>query len=938
MKEIKRTGEANPDHRYTLFLGAGCSKSSGIPTAGELVRDHWMPEMAPSGEAPIKWAENHIDGFDRNEPAASYEAVIEQRFPKPRMRQTEIERICEVASPGFGYSVVAQLCAQNNTPFSVVLTTNFDDLVADAMVLYAESRPLIIHHAALAEYIRPTRSRPMVVKIHGDARLLPKNTALETAEIEQALREQVKKLLDDRGLLFFGYAGADDSVFQMLAELPSNALGLGVYWINENPPASEKFRNWLEERQATWVRHTDFDEAMLHFYCAYKLAPPTKDRFDRIFDTWERQFDELKRQIDAKPDEDQDKARLVAEAEAVRSSIDAWRSVNRILAMDKQDSDAILSAYQTAVREHPGFAPLLSNCAVFLTEVRRDYDAAQIFYKRAIEADPRHASSLGNYALFLTDIRGDHDAAETFYKRAINADPKDADILGNYANFLKNIHGDYDAAETFYKRAINADPRHASILNNYAFFLTDVRGDHDAAETFFKRAIDADLKDASILVNYAVFLADVRGNHDTAEIMFKCAIDADPKHAYSLGSYAFFLTDIRSDHDTAETFYKRAINTDPKDADILNNYATFLTDVRSDYDAAETFFKRAIDADPRHARNLGNYAIFLKNVRGDYDAAETFYKRAIDANPKDTDILGNYANLLINVRGDHDTAETFYKRAIDTDSKDANIFGNYANLLTNVHGDHDTAETFYKRAIDADPRHANNLSNYAVFLTEVRGDYDAAETFYKRAIDVNYKGANILGNYANFLTNVRGDHDTAETFYKRAIDANPRHARNLSNYALFLKNVRGDHDAAETFYKRAIDADPKDAYILGNYGEFLLYRSERERGFDFLDRSDKVAKDKGGLNRMVANDICRAIYSAGADRRAALSRLHRSLRAIKALCPSWSQAERKRHLSAAAVADRKWLAKLIDVSEGKARINELDDWPEWQEARGKKRR
>ena len=817
--------------------------------------------MAPSGEDPIEWAETHIDSFDRNNPAASYGAVIEKRFRIPQVRQTEIERICEGASPGFGYSVVAQLCAQNNTPFSVVLTTNFDDLVADAMFLYAESRPLIIHHAALAEYIRPTRSRPMVVKVHGDARLAPKNTALETEEIEQALREQVKKLLEDRGLLFFGYAGADDSVFNMLAELPSNAPDLGVYWINENPPASEKFRNWFEEQQATWVRYTDFDEAMLHFYRAYNLAPPTKDRFDRIFDTWERQFGALERRIDAKPD-DEDKPRLMAETGAVRSSIDAWRSVNRILAMDKQDSDAILSAYQAAVSEHPGFAPLLSNYAVFLTDVRSDHDAAETFYKRAIEADPKHASSLGNYALFLTDIHGDHDAAQTFYKRAINVYPKRANNLGNYANFLTNVRRDHDAAENFYKRAIDADPRHASNLGNYANFLTDIRGDHNAAETFYKRAIDA-----------------------------------DPKHANN-----------------------------------LSNYASFLTDVRGDHDATETFYKRAIDADPKHANSLGNYAIFLKDVRGNHDDAETLYKRAIDADPKHTNSLNNYANFLKSIRCDHDAAETFYKRAIKADPKHANILGNYANFLKDVRDDHDTAETFYKRAIEADPRHANILNSYAVFLTDVRGDHDDAETFFKRAIEADPRRARNLSNYAIFLDNVRGDHDDAETFFKRAIEADPKDAHILHNYAIFLKNIRGDHDAAETFYKRAIDVNPKHANILGNYGEFLLYRSERERGFDFLDCSDKVAKDKGGLNRMAANDICQAIYSAGAERRAALSRLHRSLRAIKAPCPSWSRAERKRHLSAADVADRKWLAKLIDVSEGKARIDELDEWPEWQEA------
>ena len=627
------------------------------------------------------------DSFDEHDPTLSYGAVIKKCFPNSRLRQTEIEQISEGASPGFGYSVVAQLCTQVNTPFSVVLTTNFDDLVADAMIIYTSIHPLVINDESLSKHIRPTRSGPMVVKVHGDARIAPKNTALETKEIEQAMRQQVKNLLDDRGLLFFGYAGADDSVFQMLDELPPGALDLGVYWINKKLPAEPKFQKWLEERNATWVRYTDFDEAMLHFYRAYNLAPPTKDRFDRIFDTWERQFDELKRRIDAKPDEDQDKARLMAETRAVRSSIDAWRSVNRILAMDKQDSDAILSAYQAAVSEYPKFAPLLSN-----------------------------------YANFFTDVRGNHDAAETFYKRAINADPKNADILGNYA-----------------------------------FFLTDVRGDHDAAETFYKRAIDAD---------------------------------------------------------------------------------------------------------PRHANNLNNYAIFLKNVRGDHDAAETFYKRAIDA----------------------------------------------------------------------DPRHANNLNNYAIFLKNVRGDHDAAETFYKRAINADPKHANILGNYALFLTTVRDDHDAAEDFFKRAIESDPKQVDYLNNYAVFLTNVRDDHDTAETFFKRAIDADPNHAGILGNYGELLLYRGEQDQGFDLLSRSDAAARDKGDLKKIVENEICRAIHTAGEDRRAVLSRLHQSLRDVAAPYPSWSQGQRARHLSVAAAEDRKWLAKLIDVSEGKAEIDELDEWPEWQAA------
>ena len=591
--EIK-VGGSYSGHKYTLFLGAGCSKSSGIPTAVELVRDHWIPKMAPSScEDPIEWAETRIKGFDRNNPAASYGAVIEKRFRITKVRQAEIEEICKEASPGFGYSVVAQLCAQHNTPFSVVLTTNFDDLVADAMFLYTtESRPLVIHHAALAEYIRPTRNRPMVVKLHGDARLSPKNTALETDTIEQAMREQVKNLLSGRGLLFFGYAGADSSVLRMLAELPPSALELGVYWINEKPPSSEEFQKWFEERQATWVQYTDFDEIMLRFFRAYDFEPPQRDRFDRIFDTWDGQFEKLKRQIDAKPDEDEDKSQLMAEAEAVRSSIiDAWRSVDTILTMEKQDTDAILSAYQEAIREHPGFTPLLSN-----------------------------------YALFLTDVRGDHDAAENCYKRAIEADPNQADILGNYALFLTTVRQDHDAAKTFYQRAIEAEPNHAGILNKYALFLTTVCGDHAAAESMFKRAIEADPKDAGALNDYALLLMNVRGDHNAAESMFKRAVEADTERV-AIG-YRRWLS-------------KGTIEADPARAGILGNYALFLTTVRGNHDAAETYYKRAIDADPNHAVILGNYARFLKNIRGDHNAAESMFKRAIEVDPNQAGILGN---------------------------------------------------------------------------------------------------------------------------------------------------------------------------------------------------------------------------------------------------------------------------------------------------------
>ena len=50
------------DTRYSFFLGAGSSRTSGIPTAGELVKNVWLPELhalqAPDKDgAPVNGAQ-----------------------------------------------------------------------------------------------------------------------------------------------------------------------------------------------------------------------------------------------------------------------------------------------------------------------------------------------------------------------------------------------------------------------------------------------------------------------------------------------------------------------------------------------------------------------------------------------------------------------------------------------------------------------------------------------------------------------------------------------------------------------------------------------------------------------------------------------------------------------------------------------------------------
>jgi tetratricopeptide (TPR) repeat protein len=198
---------------FTWFFGAGCSKSSSISDAGGLV-EKWLKELfdlqGHSGVSFEAWLAKEFPMFDSNNPSKSYAEAFARRHPSPVERQREIEMICSRGEPAYGYATLAQLLSHKDYGrfCNTVLTTNFDDLIADALYLYGErnARPLVVTHEALARYVRTNSPRPTVVKLHGDAHLDPKNLQPETREIDVGLAKQLYPFLQDHALVFVGYA------------------------------------------------------------------------------------------------------------------------------------------------------------------------------------------------------------------------------------------------------------------------------------------------------------------------------------------------------------------------------------------------------------------------------------------------------------------------------------------------------------------------------------------------------------------------------------------------------------------------------------------------------------------------------------------------------------------------------------------------------------
>lgn len=301
------------DKRYAFFVGAGCSITSGIPASSRLVSENWLPRLrnlrAPECKDLNAWAMKEFEAYDPQNPGTIYGAVMEELLLQPEERQREIEELCNGQFPGFGYATLAKLMTIESGHFNIVLTTNFDDLVSDALYLFTHTRPLVIHHESLASFIRPTRTRPLVVKLHGDYRLSPQNTLAETEKLKDEIQGHIRTVLHDRGLVFIGYSGNDQSITRMLEAMPAEALPLGVYWVSDNEP-SGSIANWLRCRRAIWVGLGDFDQLMFLIKNEFNLPDPDSKRFQEVFERYVSTYKSLSSKIAALPDSAPDAAAL----------------------------------------------------------------------------------------------------------------------------------------------------------------------------------------------------------------------------------------------------------------------------------------------------------------------------------------------------------------------------------------------------------------------------------------------------------------------------------------------------------------------------------------------------------------------------------------------------------------------------------------------------
>ena len=719
VRMLKDASGESKGMKFCFLIGAGASMSSGIPTGADLARK-WIQEIEEDcGKDDFAKWKNKVQISEDNV-GEFYPQIYEKRFGHiPESGYDCIRHYMEGKEPSLGYLILANIMVREK--HNVVITTNFDNLLEDAIRTYTKEKPFIAGHEALAGYVPKRSDRPIILKVHRDLFFHPFSDREHTGTIQKAWEDILDRFLSDYFLIVLGYGGNDESLMDYFTSLNNRKQ---IYWCVYNPgeePSNQDSENDLSWREHLWgklsskarnilnpndflIAINGFDIFMYDCYAAlgYKFLDGIEEikRPNPMHELLEATYRRLENINAQRKEISEIKRSLSQETSASYHNVLSGALSYLFDANQETDIDKKDKIYQEGIAKYPQDANLLGDYANFLHTIRHDYDQAEMYYKQALEADPKNAITLGNYAVFLNNIRHAYDQAERYYKQALEADPNHANTFGNYANFLCNIRHAYDQAEVYYRRALEADPKNAVTLGNYAVFLNDIRHDYDQAERYYKKALDADQKNANALGNYAVFLNNIRHDYDQGERYYKKALDADPNHANTLGNYASFLHTIRHAYDQAEVYYKRALEADPNHANTLRNYALFLHIIRHAYDQAEVYYKRALEADPNHANNLGNYALFLQDIRHAYDQAESYYKRGLEADPKNANNLGNYALFLNNIRHDYDQAETYYKRALEVDPKSANKLGNYAHFLITCRGDFKRADSLIQQAFE----------------------------------------------------------------------------------------------------------------------------------------------------------------------------------------------------------------------------------------------
>ena len=502
--------EYQSDVKFCFILGAGASVSSGIPTGLQMMsqwRDYLLQESKNIPNLIEERAENlgipeeeyaHIFKLDYELKSEDYFTLYDLRFEgTSNSASTFLEEHMTGKSPSCGYYYLADLLC--NTKNRLVITTNFDSLMEDALFISQSTHPLVAGHESLAPLIGNDSRRPVVAKIHRDLLYKPMNRREETQALERSWIQPLSKALSKYIPVVIGYGGGDQSLMSLLQELQLD----GIFWCTrgEREKPSEKIQKIIEQHNGYWVPILGFDELLLQIYEKFNqehmehenicqkirsMSEKNCDAFQKSFDKVTQDYDVSRKQVSSAAQSGDISGIVTAIARAEKSDsadntdADLENELLAIrIALGATQNRGAVALCTAALNWYPNESRIY-NLRSTARHHQRDYQAALEDANVAIQLNPNNAQYYNSRGVTLHEMRWLEEALKDKNK-AVQLAPNNARYYNSRSTTLHEMKRFGRALEDA-NQAIQLDPDNAQYYDSRSATLRELKRLEEALE------------------------------------------------------------------------------------------------------------------------------------------------------------------------------------------------------------------------------------------------------------------------------------------------------------------------------------------------------------------------------------------------------------------------------------------------------------------------
>lgn len=286
-----------------FLIGAGCSKSAGIPLASEVARaaaialecDYRAADstrVGSSGPAnAVEALQALIDGGhvparfmpEHGPPrwADLYSYVFSEHIKHPNHQRALIAGLVDTENLGLNWSHACLGELVNLRFVHTVLTTNFDQLVLKG-IIRTGIIPVVADGLESLIRISATPRWPQVVHVHGSMHtyeLRNSYDALQETEEDAGLQSLMLSVLKDTTVLVVvGYSGGEEGVMSLLQQAAKSLPRMVVYWVaheSDYANLSKRARDLLETGEYKYfILDQDSDDFFNKLLGELGVGPP----------------------------------------------------------------------------------------------------------------------------------------------------------------------------------------------------------------------------------------------------------------------------------------------------------------------------------------------------------------------------------------------------------------------------------------------------------------------------------------------------------------------------------------------------------------------------------------------------------------------------------------------------------------------------------------